>query len=307
MKTRSVLVLALALPLGAVSLSASAAGFDQGPFTINGFEFESQRAFIESGARCGTPDLDELMIEEIENRTARRVAEFGHVEMNWRIDAAINVPIAFHVIHSGNQGKLTNSDLQAQLNVLNAAYAPSNVAFSLASVDYTDNAAWFNMGSGSIEEYNAKNALNIDPYSYLNFYTANLSGGLLGWATFPWNLDSDPEMDGVVILYSSLPGGSADPYDEGDTGTHEIGHWIGLYHTFQNGCFFGGDQIQDTAAERSPAYGCPEGRNSCFIMPGNDPITNFMDYVDDYCMDEFTQGQTDRMASMVADFRPNMN
>ena len=189
------------------------------------------------------------------------------------------------------------------MNVLNQAF--SGVSFCLAGVDYTDNRRWFTMGHGSKAERDAKNALAWDPHTYLNFYTANPGQGLLGWATFPWDLNRNGNLDGVVVLYSSLPGGSAAPYNQGDTGTHEVGHWLGLYHTFQGGCNEPGDQVSDTPAEASPAYGCPVGRDSCSAA-GLDPIHNFMDYTDDACMDHFTGGQNTRMSAMISTYRPGI-
>jgi len=253
---------------------------------------------------CGTrtPSDDEVraVTGEILARTARG-ANGGTTSVTGG-----TVDVHFHVITSSSgQGALSSRDIGAQMTVLNDAYAATGWQFRLASTDTTANDAWFTVGYGSKEEDAMKAALRIGGADDLNIYTANLGGNLLGWATFPNSYARYPSDDGVIILYSSLPGGSAAPYNEGDTATHEVGHWMGLYHTFQGGCGGQGDLVDDTPSEKSPAFGCPVGLDTCTGKrnPGLDPIENFMDYTDDNCMDVFTGGQDVRMDGAFTSYR----
>jgi hypothetical protein len=209
---------------------------------------------------------------------------------------AAAIPTVFHVIsENGTLGNIPETWIDAQIAVLNAAFAPSGFTFSKLPTERVTNAAWYPIVYGSSTERDMKATLRDGDMGTLNIYTGALSDNLLGWATFPKSKLSST--DGVVILDQSLPGGNAVPYHLGDTATHEVGHWLNLYHTFQGGCNGQGDQVADTPAEASPAFGCPVGRDTCPSKPGLDPIHNFMDYTDDACMDHFTPGQTTRMVN----------
>lgn len=246
-----------------------------------------------------TSALQSLM----ENDFQRRLETIRHAQDQRSTMAAstVTVNVHFHVVYYGSKGKLSTSQVNNQISVLNKSYAgktggvATGFRFKLKSVDRTSNKSWFNVSPDTKAETAMKKKLRKGGAAALNLYTANLGGGLLGWSTFPWSYQNAPKDDGVVILYSSLPGGSTAHYNQGDTATHEIGHWLGLYHTFQGGCSGAGDKVDDTAAESSPAYECPTGRNSCSAQPGDDPIHNFMDYTYDSCMTEFTKGQVKRM------------
>ncbi|MFN8589639.1 MAG: zinc metalloprotease [Candidatus Eisenbacteria bacterium] len=212
-----------------------------------------------------------------------------------------HVAVAVHVLTNGATGLVTMPQITAQIAELNANFAPWGYTFSLASVDYTNNAAWFSDPSGN--ETALTNALAIDPAHTLNLYLCD-PNGFLGYTYLPDAFPENSKYNAVYVHYATLPGGWFTPYDLGRTATHEIGHYFGLWHTFDNGCS-PGDFVDDTPAEASAAGGCPIGRDTC-PAPGVDPIHNYMDYTDDACYTEFSPGQAARMCAMLATYRPSL-
>ena len=228
---------------------------------------------------------------------------------------SVTIPTYFHVVLPAaeqNNGSTAENRLTTlvnnQLAVLNNSYAggsltqssvPTAFKYALAGIDFFYNDAWSTVTPGAVEKQ-MKAATRVGGKNTLNVWTANIGDGLLGWATFPTRkLNVN---DGVVILDESMPGGNTDVYSEGDTLTHEVGHWLALYHTFQGGCSGQGDQVSDTPAEAQPQFSCVDA-DSCTKSPGLDPIHNFMDYTEDACMFQFTAGQAARMSDAWAQYR----
>ncbi len=331
MNKKSFLIGFVALGTAAVAFttvtpSAKSAPRKDTQFTLGSTTWPSFEAFKASGTRCPvpTPSADELQRIERDLALTRQVRlKQGGASFLARTVGSVTVPVYFHVItNTSGAGNLTDAQIQAQIDVLNKAYSgldklpngttPNGAAvntpfrFVLAGIDRTANNTWYTVGYGSTAETQMKTALRIGGANALNLYSANIGGGLLGWATFPSDYASKPKNDGVVLLTSSLPGGSAVPYNLGDTATHEVGHWIGLYHTFQGGCSTNNDGVSDTPAERTAFYGTwPPVPDTCTgkRYPGIDPVENYMDYTDDAYMYKFTPGQVDRADNLCITYR----
>ena len=255
--------------------------------------------------RCGvkeTPASDLTLIEQ----AASSAADRGGI---------VTIPVYWHIITTSAGGGNVSSRVADQMQVLRDAYAGSKFVFRVDDIEVVANDAWFFAASESAEEIAMKNALRRGGPNALNIYTTN-GDVYLGWATLPFYYKFQPGYDGVVLWWATLPGtglSATTPdepdgvltYDQGDTGTHEVGHWLGLGHTFASGgCNHPGDKIKDTPTEAEPQFLCI-ARDSCVgaPFPGDDPITNFMDYVDDVCMDNFTSEQTKRMRKQWHAFR----
>jgi hypothetical protein len=254
---------------------------------------ESSHAVSARGGDGREPDLGEVH-EDLP------AAAKGKAGKNFKA----TVPVYFHVVTDGTIGAVTDDQIATQIDVLNKTFAGregganSGFSFALAGVTHTDNAAWFYANPGGTNEHTMKRTLHQGGPDALNYYSTT-AGAYLGWAYLPSIVTKPGQayLDGIVVDWESMVGTSdayAGRFDEGKTGTHEVGHWLNLEHTFYGGCNANGDFVDDTPAQKSPTSGCPEGKDTC-RQPGLDPIHNYMDYSDDPCYSEFTPGQAQRM------------
>ena len=283
--------------------------------------------------RCGTteymnwlmqqdPDL-EMKIQQMDEQTIQIIED----EPAYLSSETVTViPCVVHVVWNTASQNISDTMIESQIEVLNEDFRrmmgtngwnthpdgdDTKYEWRLATVDpngdptngitrtFTNVSSF---GTNNAVKYTASGGHDAWPADkYCNIWVCNLGGGLLGYAQFP---NGNPATDGVVILYSAFGRNSpAFPYHMGRTTTHEIGHWLWLYHTFQNGCTPPGDQCDDTPYVDNPNFGCPTGHVSCSTV---DMIENYMDYTDDLCMNIFTLDQDDRMDVAVNNWRSGM-
>ncbi|KAF4623181.1 hypothetical protein D9613_001397 [Agrocybe pediades] len=259
---------------------------------------------------CGTIITPEKKAAAEKDFSLKRVLATAVAANNW----PVYINVHFHVVAANTSiegGYVPQSQVDSQIEILNKDYKNTGVQFRLDNTSRTINADWFeNVNPYTSEATLMKETLRRGGPETLNVYTVSFdngyAAGLLGYATFPSDYEDEPKDDGVVIQYGTLPSGNLYPYNLGRTLTHEVGHWVGLYHTFQGGCDpeTGGDEVADTPAQAVPTRGCPTFRpDTCPEQPGFDPIHNYMDYSDDVCMRGFTPGQAARFRDQIRTYR----
>ena len=268
--------------------------------------------------RCVLPNPSESSIRAVQTRLHERFGAAGAMRISGGGFPQLNIPIAYHVVTStSGQGVIPDSRLDAQHQVLVDAFAPWGFNFVEVARTETANDDWYGEVDLAGSTDNAaslamKTALAIDPTTTINVFFSEFSNpDGLGYAQFPTESDEGSPRWSVVNKTGTEPGGNVSPYNGGDTATHEIGHMLGLFHTFQGGCHAdaqcasAGDRVCDTPAESSPnGTTCDLNRDTCPTSEGNDPVENFMDYSADDCLIEFTQGQAERMHAVVSTSRP---
>lgn len=252
----------------------------------------------------------------------------------------ITIPVVVHVIYNNQTENISDDQIFSQIDILNEDFSLQNqdaltdthafydftadagIQFCLAEQDpdgnstdgitrtETDSITF--VGEGNEKHTATGGKDNWDPTKYLNLWVCNLdgSGGTLGYAAFPSELGTEPDMDGVVIRYEAFGAegtagtGGFDVNNLGRTATHEVGHWLNLLHIFAN-AVCGDDEVADTpsAMEEEGNFGCPDfplnPNSSCGTDDDGEMFMNYMDYVDDECMNMFTTGQADRMNAAV--------
>ncbi len=306
------LALGLLGPATPVAMSVGAAAAESGADCLGAAPANARQVGGGDGTDPNSVSRAEAKAMEAElqagiNNLRARAAARGKHHHHFHLPRFVKINTYVHVITAADgSGGVTNAQIRAQMKVLNAGFdgrtshkaADTPFFFKLKGIDRTANDDWFDWSDPDVDpadDLEAKTALHQGGWADLNIYIAPLGDGLLGYATFPGG-DAELALDGLVVHSESLPGGAFAPYNEGDTATHEIGHWLYLFHTFENGCEFPGDEVFDTPYQDDGdnIFECDEALDTC-PQRGRDPVHNFMSYGDDPCLDSFTKGQSIRM------------
>lgn len=296
---------------------------------------------------CGSDELHEQYLRDNPQARAAEEAvevqyrEFIRNKPNSRVSRAVRIiPVVVHVVQTSAINLLSDAEILSQIDILNEDFrkmagtngdgngVDTEYEFCLASIDPNGcPTSGINRIVNPAQAFHdrtdpsaLKSLIQWDPDMYLNIWVprtiegANGSGEVIGYATFPSGLLLEPELDGIVV-HSGFFGRNSNSAYLGRTTTHEVGHWVGLFHTFQGSCSgssssdcsSNGDRVCDTPQAFEPNFGCPV-INSCTDSPvdDNDQIENYMDYSDGTCQNLFTQGQKDRMDAQMQAWRSGL-
>lgn len=265
------------------------------------------------------PELATKMAEQEEEYKAY-VQEKSYMKQAAAPGDIVYIPVVFHVVYRTNAQNIPDLRIFEQIDQLNMDYAATNpdtstvptefkpfisdtkIRFVLATVDPDGNPTTgitrdsttnysFDIADDGIKYASMGGVDAWDTDNYLNIWVGNISAGILGYAMPPSNAGNSD--DGVVIGYKYVGYNNNGQYDKGRTGTHEVGHYLGLEHVWGQGGCSSDDGIQDTPKQSQPHYGVSvHPVSSC---GSNDMFMNYMDYGNDEVLVMFTTDQKDRM------------
>ena len=298
---------------------------------------------VMASAQCGTDEYNHNLVKD-KLSEGQNYAEYLESIYDIKYDESVDlktkkatriIPVVFHVIHAYGDENISKAQIEDQLRVVNEDFQRQNVDASNTRDFFKSRAANFNIefklariapdGSytegitrtydpiNMIEDYEDRDteaksvALAWDRNRYLNIWVvkeikSSGTGTILGYAQFPGQQAST---DGIVMIHDRVGTiGTAVSSGKGRTLTHEIGHWLGLYHPFQGGCSGNGDRVDDTPPVAEASYGCTASQNpnTCNTDFPNeiDMVENYMDYANGACMNAFTNGQLARVNGFLA-------
>ena len=232
------------------------------------------------------------------------------------------IPVVVHVIHNGGPENISLAQIERQIQILNEDYGKlpgspgegagvdTRVRFCLAKIDPQGRCTngivrlkTLLTNHQPVDRATLKNLSFWDNTRYLNIYVVkSISGNVGGYSSFPY---APADEDGIVVRHNLFGDLGTAAAEGGRTTTHEVGHWFGLYHTFNGGCgqdtCADGDLVCDTPPVANPNYSCSLQANSCGNDLPNlpDQVRNYMDYTPDDCKNMFTQGQKDRVTATL--------
>ena len=295
--------------------------------------------------RCGFSHIQQQLIQQDPHLEdvidhAKNVV-YPQISTGPRSFNVINVPVVVHIIHSGEPvgtgSNISDAQVAAQIQVMNEDFSAMDpdfgntpaqwsgvigdamINFCLAEVapngTATNGITRHNIpvtGSSSNNnniESTIKPQTMWDPTQYMNVYVLSIpgttaNGGVLGYAYLPYNGTIGSSNDGIVVDYNWF-GGPGFNQSGDKTMTHEIGHYLGLFHTFDGESCNSDDGVTDTPNVNAPTadlgfFSCnnnfPAGPSSC----GNEHMyVNYMDYSQESCYTSFTNGQIAIMRSVL--------
>lgn len=314
------------------------------------FAQQQQRCHSSEYLKAITADNPELQ-KQLQD-AKKRLLENGKLQKTTRENGTTyTIPVVVHIVYSSSVQNIDDEQVFSQIEVLNEDYSRTNedadntpdafedvaaspdIEFVLASFDpegnpttgitrtETDITSWNLFAAASADNWAEKvkdseegGEDGWDRDCYLNIWVCNLSGGILGYSSFPgFGLAS---RDGVVICYKYFgrDGSAVAPFDKGRTATHELGHWLGVYHIWGDDDMEtepqcgGTDEMSDTPNQEDATYFCPSfpKTDDCAAVSPGIMFMNFMDYVDDDCMNMFTEDQVNRMHNTLEDEREEL-